>query len=190
VLPESCQACVFGNTMSKGKAFYFGPASLPNSKACMIEYRLRNYSSLRENLSGVYECCASDPRDLIYACLGYSSSSYDIEPDYKSETSFCDVCCQLASSATTISMHFRWLSTICPLEKTLNFPHGSQIGGGGLVSGRASPTMSYNVDNMCLSTPTSKVELVEFYTHEGFFLALRTHSFLPLSATDSEVRPI
>jgi hypothetical protein len=125
VLPESCQACVFGNTMSKGKAFYFGPASLLNSKACMIEYRLRNYSSLRENLSGVYECCASDPRDLIYACLGYSSSSYDIEPDYKSETSFCDVCCQLArniiighDNLNALQMAIDYL----PFGKDIEFP--------------------------------------------------------------------
>jgi hypothetical protein len=96
VLPESCQACVVDNAMSKGWAIVFEPLSLLNSKACMIDYKLRTFPTLVKNLSGVHQCCASDPRDIIYACLGYSSSSYGIKPDYESETSYRDVCCHLA----------------------------------------------------------------------------------------------
>jgi hypothetical protein len=94
---ESCQACTVPAYHTSSTIASMVPTSLALlTMKPSIGSTLSAFPDLLDNLNHVYHCNASDPRDLVYACLGYSSHSYGIEPDYTPGTSFCDVSCQLA----------------------------------------------------------------------------------------------
>ncbi|OAL44947.1 hypothetical protein IQ07DRAFT_591788 [Pyrenochaeta sp. DS3sAY3a] len=56
------------------------------------------YRDLMACVRYMYLCEASDPRDLVYACLGLSSHNYNIRPNYVSHFSFHDLLTHLAQS--------------------------------------------------------------------------------------------
>jgi hypothetical protein len=94
VHPDSCQSCVLYHFRKPFDPL--PPIYLVNQKM-KLDSSTSGFPDLLTNLMTVEECLdASEPKDLIYACLGYSSYSYGIEPDYNSEITFCDVACQLA----------------------------------------------------------------------------------------------
>jgi hypothetical protein len=53
-------------------------------------------------LDDVHRCEASDPRDLIYACIALTDHHYGVQPNYTEENTFVDV---LADLATRIFQH-------------------------------------------------------------------------------------
>ncbi|KAJ3513186.1 hypothetical protein NM208_g15221 [Fusarium decemcellulare] len=55
-----------------------------------------SFPGLVSTLQLAHSWKASDPRDLIYASFGVSNHSYGLWPDYSMNTSFHDVCIQLA----------------------------------------------------------------------------------------------
>lgn len=57
------------------------------------------YKDLLACLSYMYLCEASDPRDLVYACLGLTAHTYRIHPNYASNFSFHDLLVHVAQSA-------------------------------------------------------------------------------------------
>jgi hypothetical protein len=94
VLPQSCQACIAYGTWS-GHITCVQTANQLLRKKFSSNSSLSTFPDLLENLMNVGTLQASDPRDLIYACLGYSSHSYEVEPEYTPGYSLCDVACQL-----------------------------------------------------------------------------------------------
>jgi hypothetical protein len=95
--PDTCQVCVIMNDMNaiRDDDLIRGPAYLLKLNRDN-NFSLSIFPDLLHNLDRTSDFKASDPKDLIYACLGYSSHSYGLEPDYTPETTFCDVSCQLA----------------------------------------------------------------------------------------------
>jgi hypothetical protein len=101
-LSDACQACFFinnaGSFFNDGKCVY----TLLNSK---LEAEIGGPCSqnLLYRLKEMYPCEASDPRDLVYACLGICSYTYGLYPDYKSDISVEDVFIKVAQNVITHS---------------------------------------------------------------------------------------
>jgi hypothetical protein len=77
-----------------------------DDKPCSID--------LLKNLERMNDCEASDPRDLIYACIGISSHSYGIVPDYASDLSFEDVLVRTACKVIKMSKSLEILRLAYP----------------------------------------------------------------------------
>jgi hypothetical protein len=92
---DSCKVCLLGNDSSKfweaGKRAYRLLAAKPRTGSCQD-----GFGDLLENLSDAHLCESSDPRDLIYAFLGFSDHGYDLNPDYSHNIYLQDVLCHLA----------------------------------------------------------------------------------------------
>lgn len=94
---DLCQICLLHN----------GSGALPLQEAVWpvnrllkaktsIEEQPKSSRDLLCNLRDAHFCKASDPRDLVYAFLGFSEHIYGVYPDYATDISLQDVFIQLA----------------------------------------------------------------------------------------------
>ncbi|KAF4461164.1 hypothetical protein FALBO_12043 [Fusarium albosuccineum] len=89
--------------------------------------RPTSFPDLISTLQHAHTWKASDPRDLIFASFGVSNHSYGLCPNYSIDTSFDEVCVQLACSVIHHYKNLNILADACrrhpPLEaKNLDFP--------------------------------------------------------------------
>jgi hypothetical protein len=94
-LSDFCQACLLGNDSSR---FWDAGRCADRLLQAKIgaESQPGRFEDLLQNLRDAHLCKASDPRDLIYAFLGFSDHGYGVYPDYSQDISLQDVLTQLA----------------------------------------------------------------------------------------------
>jgi hypothetical protein len=128
VPPESCAVCVTGNQNLVTQRLIAAPRDVLEAKT-RVDSFLPTFPDLLDNLASVFRCEASDPRDLIYACLGYSSNSYGIEPDYALRNTLSDVSCQLARNVINSQdyLNILELATVSAYSHRLDFEYPSWI---------------------------------------------------------------
>ncbi|KAH7063874.1 heterokaryon incompatibility protein-domain-containing protein, partial [Paraphoma chrysanthemicola] len=91
---------------------------------------IEQYPDLLENLYWLRSgrCTASDPRDLIYSCLGYSGRAYGVKPDYAPDISLIDVAAQLARNVIEQTGNVHMLTLACRRKRSgLQSDHPSWV---------------------------------------------------------------
>ncbi|KAH7076249.1 heterokaryon incompatibility protein-domain-containing protein, partial [Paraphoma chrysanthemicola] len=99
---DACQTCLFyelsPNPLLQEWRLFCVHFLLKRKHLMRGIHTIDQYPDLLDNIFSLSntECTASDPRDLIYSCLGYSGRTYGVQPDYSPDISLIDAATQLA----------------------------------------------------------------------------------------------
>ncbi|CAO2650619.1 Nn.00g019110.m01.CDS01 [Neocucurbitaria sp. VM-36] len=117
---DACQICQRGNIYEEVAKAGRCASRLLSTKLANLS--LPSSSDLLDCLKEMHACKASDPKDLIYACFGISTHTYNLYPDYASGLSFPDLLIQVArnviSHSQSLSMILRYA---CLTRRDLNY---------------------------------------------------------------------